>query len=754
MRAGGNESRIRTLTHNRLGLRNWIFYKLEGGPSGSVKFEFRINLWRKNGEPTANATTSIVPKFNEDNSNFRFRIDDEQLSDGNRHVYRDVHLEVQNLPPSPSLRSISVAAFCPVFVTANRSRSCSFDQERLVLWSKGANQDVVPAAVSLSHANLQLQIDDVWSTSSVTWTILGQFRPASESKMQFPNFSAGVGESILSCSIPKLLNNLPFGFKGFIDWEIKSSGDLPITRATTAVEIYILSPHLPKFILDGVPALLLQFLVLPIDRSFKDESQTWVDHVVNFFRPQDGKSSQIFQYESNGGMSNYTGWPGPSGKADIADQVSTSCYIEHFLQHIKNQKANRSRWVNCYDLAGLGQTMLSLGLDESVAKLRMMYLYPFGYINKTSLIGVDGWCNSPFPPDGKSFEVDQLDPKRSSFGNHAFLTLDRNERNGPKVVDITCGPQKAQLTLRGYIDAAIDHDATAKFQKAYEAAGRKGRAPAEDGHFWNLRDGPGVTRLVSPVDFRLDAKGGVGVLAAIEEALPDGDLDELDIHFDGVTMNANWHFYPAGVKDEDAVRIDLFAINDSDKIYLEYVNRSKSLDLDGTSEEIEAASINTFVRGTKGTTSDGQPFAVWSHKKSGRRLAFLFVLKGMPLLEELNKLINPIQQAVDDYYKESPPDPDLSLRNASAKSLQMGTTFSVEVICRTDTVVGSNVDTMQGNVVFLRAEQIHLQQGTGSKMRYTFYARRTGLENIILSFYDAHLQFQSISYFVEIVQRK
>lgn len=92
-------------------------------------------------------------------------------------------------------------------------------------------------------------------------------------------------------------------------------------------------------------------------------------------------------------------------------------------------------------------------MNTRLEELRVKYMEPFGFIRDTRLIGrfealmlpnnsPQNLCNNPFFGNPKYEEkmLCKLDSaKRSSFGNHMFLTL--GPRFGePYVFDVCCGP--------------------------------------------------------------------------------------------------------------------------------------------------------------------------------------------------------------------------------------------------------------------------------------------------------------------------
>ncbi|MBN2685382.1 MAG: hypothetical protein JXR40_08895 [Pontiellaceae bacterium] len=110
--------------------------------------------------------------------------------------------------------------------------------------------------------------------------------------------------------------------------------------------------------------------------------------------------------------------------------------------------------VCCYDQAG-GVNVLStlVGINTD-----LVYMNPFGYIQKTDLVGW-GSCNNPFPAnetelllgtDGVTDLVKTSTPKRKNFGNHAFVDA------GGNILDACAGPHSATESYLAYCTASID----------------------------------------------------------------------------------------------------------------------------------------------------------------------------------------------------------------------------------------------------------------------------------------------------------
>jgi hypothetical protein len=75
---------------------------------------------------------------------------------------------------------------------------------------------------------------------------------------------------------------------------------------------------------------------------------------------------------------------------------------------------------------------------------------PFGYINQTKLVGINDLCNNPFyMSNGSLPTIPPLDPDRTDFDNHGFVSLNDN------IFDACAGPFK-NVTKNDYVSRAID----------------------------------------------------------------------------------------------------------------------------------------------------------------------------------------------------------------------------------------------------------------------------------------------------------
>jgi len=136
-----------------------------------------------------------------------------------------------------------------------------------------------------------------------------------------------------------------------------------------------------------------------------------------------------------------------------------------YLNSIKDSNA----LCNCYDMAGVIQLHLkAVGIED----VKFCYMYPFGYIRLTKLIG-RGLCNSPgydiYNP-GYDLVVDENCDIREKFDSHAFCCLPGIATQGGKecnkdnycidcrVLDACIGPHCGNENIRDYLANTLDDE--------------------------------------------------------------------------------------------------------------------------------------------------------------------------------------------------------------------------------------------------------------------------------------------------------
>lgn len=538
----------------------------------------------------------------------------------------DYLLSIADSPYLPSITNVSVTPLLPVYTYVDHNRRCTFTDQPLTAWTSSGLALDFPFTVQARTSFLTFGYQPP-DSSKVTEAICirGTFRarggPGSSSwdgKIIDISTTAGTSSVSVQPDLPHPHEYLPSGFDGHIFWAVYSERDagfmFPLHTSMTPIEFYALHKQVPKYISDGIPAQVLQLLLQTHFEGVEDSYNGWVKYCMNFLR------AQGFRYETLSGRKNYSDYPYDTD----SNNVVTKCYLQHWLAHRDTTHGlrvrQRQRRVNCYDLASLGQVILAIGLDASIHELRMKFLEPFGMIDPTDLIGFPEMkCNSPFfegREDSKLWSADPLwDAKyangkyRSSFGNHAFLAIkDSSKDNIDRAIDATCGPEVGEKTLEQYIATAIDHQATNTLRYTETSGGHtSGALLSAAGSLKDIKDGPGVTDIVSPIDvqnFRLDhAKAGliyrVETLKTIA-GFPKGHLTGPVAHIDGLTLTFSWSYQAQGSSEFATIDMIIYESKANGQLNLEYVARREEFK---DVEDDDPVTIRSFLDATtKGTT--------------------------------------------------------------------------------------------------------------------------------------------------------
>lgn len=585
----------------------------------------------------------------------------------------------------PFINSITVTPLLPLYTVEKGIRKCQFDSNGMVIYSAdAASKSTRVPAVALARSSTFMKFDVrnlKPGTNPEPFVLRGFFRaiPAGncsswENTPVTIEIDPTVGDATFQPHIDLPTKYLPTGLEGNIEWTVTLKSDYefqnPLSAFKTPVSFYCLHPDVPKYISDGLPAKLLQILLLTTYSGigdYTDDYQGWVKYGMEFLR------RQHFRYETLGGAYSYCEDPNDNG-------MTTTCYLEHWLAHyyalLDETNVDRQRRVNCYDLATLGQVMLAVGLDASPHKLRMKFLAPFGMIKPTSLIGFPGKdnCNNPFFEDGKTDPLWDTNPLwteehgkyRSGFRNHAFLSVtDGSQQNIEQVIDATCGPQIATLTLEEYVDAAIDHEASKTLKFTETSGGHKaGNLISTDGDVTKIMSGDGVTRISSPVDVQQypGNKPTSGLLYAINtaassgEKFPAGKLIGPSVHTDGMVLNINWMFTPE--KDTNVPSIDMTVYSSKgNQLNLEYINRKARFDdADNDLTDIKALYdakelSKTVVKGVvQLEPGANEPYALWQQGLTGANdeaLGMIVMVTGFAQ-DDLKLVVKTLMDAVDE----------------------------------------------------------------------------------------------------------
>ncbi|KAL9036280.1 MAG: hypothetical protein Q9214_006208 [Letrouitia sp. 1 TL-2023] len=260
---------------------------------------------------------------------------------------------------------------------------------------------------------------------------------------------------------------IPWGYAGDIQWSLihpKTKERIPLNQ--TRVEIYGLSSYLPPFFKNpGTPVKFLRYIALP---EPKTDYRSWVATtcMTDFW----------FRYDTFNGKPRFASSP-----------TGVGYKFNYWLSTIFTRLT-----VNCYDQAGIVQLAYSLQVGNP--QNTWAYMAPYGFINKTQLVG-EGQSNNPFYRQQLAIRcIDGYDPRRTQFGNHAFII------SGGLVMDSTCGPHTGNETPPAYVSAAIDNS-------------------RPSGTSANIRMYQGITTLVG---------GSSAANAAPPSTFPDPIMDAVD----------------------------------------------------------------------------------------------------------------------------------------------------------------------------------------------------------------------------------
>ena len=381
------------------------------------------------------------------------------------------------------IKSITVSKLeYPLYDHLSNPSKCFFALEPTTIWNAGdvddkGRQRAFPAALS-RNATHEVKISPaglaVLPGLTPPYTVTAKLGTMDVFDSQ-PVTDIVTGVKALNLIQPTINGqpkSLPWVFYGDFNWTFKGSKkDQPQYTCSTAVEIYVLPAHLPPFFQrSGIPLALLRLQWYLATWMRTTEAPTgkpalnWPSFAVNalFTDPR-------LEYDVWRGACKYISWNSSYSLDTLfACNIGVDCWLDLWLSDLYGVTlAGATHTVNCYDLAGLGQVLASLGVDDSINNIRMKYMTPFGYIQKTRLIGrlqipptpsnVANECNNPF------YGIPGRDPMmlcaddsltRSAFGNHMFLTI--AGQAGHAVYDACCGPQLGTLLLKDYPARVID----------------------------------------------------------------------------------------------------------------------------------------------------------------------------------------------------------------------------------------------------------------------------------------------------------
>ncbi len=226
--------------------------------------------------------------------------------------------------------------------------------------------------------------------------------------------------------LPNVLTHL----EGDASWGLEANLMSSLLPTKTRLELFVIFDKPMTFYTEGVWAEALRFVFKKAAVGASAKAEDAIKKITNYCHTVHGMTYDTMQGASNFGS------------------IPIGGYGFKLLNYIKKQGNDAAipNKVNCYDQAAAVQALSgALG-----AKVDWIFMQPYGFIKTTNLVGV-GSCNNPFyKSNGTAAIVVKSDPKRTAFGNHAYVYLNT------KIHDSCAGPHAGTESLRQYLEAAID----------------------------------------------------------------------------------------------------------------------------------------------------------------------------------------------------------------------------------------------------------------------------------------------------------
>ncbi|MCP5106363.1 MAG: hypothetical protein GY950_23460 [bacterium] len=293
---------------------------------------------------------------------------------------------------------------------------------------KGSQRPGVFEIGNQKYKELAVKINVTGLAAGETATLIGEF-----GEIVFTGTIAPAGDSGAPQTVMAVPTHIPTDFtwvRGEVDWYVETSPGKGGSVRKTLLELFWIYGYPGEMYTRGVWIEVLRLLGANC-YGLTGKEQV-IQQVVNYIHFGTG-----LMYDSYHGLNHYVEeWKGGSFKLNA--------YLRRAFA-----------LCNCYDLGGALQTLLAaLGIND----ITYIYLNPFGYINRTNLIG-RGQCNNPFffrdeIPAPKVVEIN--DPQRSGFSNHVFCGI----RNRDTILDACAGPHLGNETKQQYLDESIDTKTT------------------------------------------------------------------------------------------------------------------------------------------------------------------------------------------------------------------------------------------------------------------------------------------------------
>lgn len=241
-----------------------------------------------------------------------------------------------------------------------------------------------------------------------------------------------------------------------ISWQVTGQDTREVSPPLVApLELYWLYGDTYQFLQKGIPVERLREIadVCNMKGNIQPQQLDTQQKKIKILRDDPKKPAKkwviasITKHFFNRTPPSYDIWTGSTGFTLYLDQEKRK--ITFLASSYLNALDDRGAVCCCWDLAVILRYYLHvIGIHD----VSLCFMDPFGYLEKTSLVGW-GECNNPFFGGTDHHEVvNDKSSHRTAFGNHMFCKLDFDNT----IVDITTGPHLGELTPHQYVEAAVD----------------------------------------------------------------------------------------------------------------------------------------------------------------------------------------------------------------------------------------------------------------------------------------------------------
>ncbi|GLB34582.1 hypothetical protein LshimejAT787_0201470 [Lyophyllum shimeji] len=276
-------------------------------------------------------------------------------------------------------------------------------------------------------------------------------------------FSVSSGEEVIIAArvVEPHTSPSPLALNGDFAWTLEQKGsDRKLAcAAKTRLELYWVAAKIHEIFLSGLSGIEIDFLryAFPrVDPDTKTATSGAEVHSAALTLAMDQVTQQVFSnyskvYDTFSGAPHF-----------VAGKTGGFFNYSYYVKAAPGgPPGSLSRDVNCYDQAAMVQVLAGFGKPPYP---NWLVMEPYGYINQTYLVGVNGLCNNPFFNNNHSPSLIGInDTRRTGFGNHVFNGLlfpfkpqDPKER----IFDACAGPSLGTLDPYAYVNAAVDSTTT------------------------------------------------------------------------------------------------------------------------------------------------------------------------------------------------------------------------------------------------------------------------------------------------------